>query len=709
MKTIRKMFENKYLLGCISLIIVFIYMNMRLPEYQRQYWEDSDLIRISGAEMCEYLTGVESIGNGAVRFNEEDSEILWEDDTLKGVLSIRFYITELSVSCIRTLITADGKTGEIYLTKGENIYSFTEPVREGKVLVFLPGTKDIRMNWDRILFEKRKDSIFFFNTMGVILLCLFCAILSTEPGETHGRRRAFCIFFILAMVFYQVRNVFYYFDDYGYLSLSYQNLYQLQGKMRLTDILLFLRNHYQRWGGRVLYFFLLIIYGRNIWVIRAALCIHIFVMLLIMGKLAGYEKKGHIGVLDIAMPALLYALIEVDFLRDGAYWFTAAVLYVFPIPWLLLGVILFYQESFQDRKTVIWRRSAAARILCCPILFLASCSQEQIGLCATVIIMLATVEYVLERRKIELFQIASNVACWIGCAILLAAPGNYIRLQESMMRKSIIECIDSSLHIITSDSTKYMTIALMIVVNMVSVTILRKTTGKMIKMLTGAFAAAGAILGLIMLFGGYGMLTALQTIFRLLRIERLNDFCNVFLSVYLVGSWALLFIWYTFYHKLRVYKWFLSGATVIIGVSFFSPDVSRRMILPALLLIIVVMGEIIVNFAAEMKGVKIQAFAVLLAVITALAGLNYHYIMYGYYKNASPAEYNMNVLQNFEHYADDNLYVLLKKNKDDTFGNMMPYMPGYDFILGYMKKMYNIPDDAILRWSGRSEPEGGTS
>lgn len=707
MKTIRKMLGNKYLLGCISLVIVFMYMNMRLPEYQRQYWDDDDMIRVSGTEVCEYLSGVENIANGVVRFVQEDSNILWEDDNLTGALSICFYINELSVSGIRAFITADGKTGEIYLTKGENKFTFTEPLSEGKVMVLLSATKDICMNWDSILFEKQKESAFFFNTLGVILICLFCFILSKERDGDHDRRRVYCTFFILAMVFYQVRNVFYYFDDYGYLSLSYQNLYQLQGKMGLVDILIFLKNHYLRWGGRVLYFFLLILYGRNIWVLRVALCIHIFVMLLIMGKLADYEKKGYIGVLNIAMPALLYALIEVDFLRDGAYWFTAAVLYVFPIPWLLLGVILFYQESFQDRKTVLWRRSAAARIFCCPILFLASCSQEQISLCVTVIIMLATAEYVWEKRRIELFQIASNAACWIGCAILLAAPGNYKRLQESVVRKSLIECIDTSLHIITADYTKYITIAIMIAVSMVSVSVLRKTRGKAIKLLTGVWAAAGAVLGVTMILGGYGMLTALQTIFRLVRLERFNAYCNVFLSIYLVGSWTLLFIWYAFYHKLRIYKWFLTGAAVIIGVTFFSPNVSIRMMLPALLLIIAVTGEIIVNFATEMNGVKKRVFAVLLALITAFAGINYHYIMYGYYRNAAQAEYNMNILQNFEEYADDSLCVLLKKNTDDTFGNMMPYMPGYDYILEYMKKMYEIPDDATFGWSGQSEPEGG--
>ena len=706
MSSVIKAVENKYIIGCLVLLTFLLYLGVRLPEYRRQYWNEDDLLRLSGADIYRYAEGMENLGGGAVKFIDDKSEIRWEDDNLSGTRSVRFYITELSVAGIRTLITADGSSGEIFLTKGENTYTFAEPIQKGCITVSIMDARDVRLNWDRVAFEKQEDQYVFPATLAIILMTCLCLMLYTGNTGNRDFRVHCCRFFIVILLFYQVRNIFYYFDDYGYLSLSYQNLYHVQGNINLTDILSFLNRHYLKWGGRVLYFFFLILYGRNIWIIRFALCLHIFMIVYIGEKLIGYEKPQAPCILTAAMTFLLYGLIEVEFMRDGVYWFTASAIYVFPVVWVLLGVIWIYQESFQDRKTVIGKRSKTVRILCLPILFLATCSQEQISLTMTAMVLIATVEYVIKRKRIEPFHVLANIVSWIGSAILLCAPGNYERLNGTEVKKSVIECAVSALHIVTSDSTKYITIAFMIAVCMVATTTARKTSYRVIRVLCVSWILLSAVIGMIMFAGGYGMLTAIQTIFRIIRLERLNEYGNMIMAIYLVGSWILLIAWYTVFHRLRIFRWILVGTAVICGTAIFSPDVSRRMFVPFYLLLIMVIGEIMITFATDMQGAKQRVFAVILATLTACAGLNYHYILYGYYRNAESAEYNMEILQNFDKYADDNHYVLLEKNQNDTFANMMPYMSDYEYIMDYIKEMYRIPDDAIIRWKGSSDIAG---
>lgn len=65
------------------------------------------------------------------------------------------------------------------------------------------------------------------------------------------------IFFFV--VLFQMKNVFYYHDDYGYLSLSYAgiNIPNVQGtSYGIREILQFLYQHYMVWGEEYFTFLL---------------------------------------------------------------------------------------------------------------------------------------------------------------------------------------------------------------------------------------------------------------------------------------------------------------------------------------------------------------------------------------------------------------------------------------------------------------------
>ena len=71
----------------------------------------------------------------------------------------------------------------------------------------------------------------------------------------------------------------------------------------------------------------------------------------------------------------------------------------------------------------------------------------------------------------------------------------------------------------------------------------------------------------------------------------------------------------------------------------------------------------------------------------------------GYCRNSASEEYNVSVLKNYETFADDNGLITLKKHYDDEYGNIMPYMHGYGWIQDYINSMYELPEDAVVRFS----------
>lgn len=109
----------------------------------------------------------------------------------------------------------------------------------------------------------------------------------------------------------------------------------------LRDIFTYLRWHYLNWGGRILYFFYEILFLRlgGLTLIRIVQSIVITVIAYETYLLA--RGKGKDSLLLAFADILLWGTISIKVLREGVYWFTASVLYVWPIAFFLAGILLY--------------------------------------------------------------------------------------------------------------------------------------------------------------------------------------------------------------------------------------------------------------------------------------------------------------------------------------------------------------------------------
>lgn len=243
--------------------------------------------------------------------------------------------------------------------------------------------------------------------------------------NTNLRNKYIC-FGILAVFFsfvwYQMSSVVLYHDDYGYLSLTYHNINANSQGYVLRDILYFLYKHYMTHGGRVLYFFIEIILGRvDIWALRIVQSVVVFFIMYIIIRYNEYN------VFSALTAVILYLSLPLSIVSDGMYWFTASVLYVFPMLPFLVGSLLFHKTVFKEELSVCekWVMYIS--------LFFASFSQEQIS-CAIVFVatICALVRFWLLRSTKSDFKLKEEVITgllliYAGFLILTLCPGSYAR------------------------------------------------------------------------------------------------------------------------------------------------------------------------------------------------------------------------------------------------------------------------------------------
>lgn len=266
--------------------------------------------------------------------------------------------------------------------------------------------------------------------------------------------------FFFLFVWYQMSSVVLYHDDYGYLSLTYHNININSKGYALKDILYFLYKHYMTHGGRVLYFFIEIVLGRiDIWALRI---VQSAVVLLIMYIIIRYNNYNVFSALSAV---ILYLSLPLSVVSDGMYWFTASVLYVFPMLPFFVGSLLFHKAVFKEDL------SGCEKWVMYISLFFASFSQEQIS-CAIVFFttVCAVIRFVFLKStkrdsKLKKEVITGLLLTYVGFLILILCPGSYARASANDIPffERIVEHSHYVLHIMYLENGKIFQLALIII------------------------------------------------------------------------------------------------------------------------------------------------------------------------------------------------------------------------------------------------------
>ena len=263
----------------------------------------------------------------------------------------------------------------------------------------------------------------------------------------------FAAFYVFLLM--QFGNVFIYYDDYGYLSLSYGTHIHVAGsEYSFSELLAFMRGHYFNSNGRLLYMFLYCfvhmlggIRGVQVFMATAVLAVVMLLFFIVKQMLEGRleaaeeEKRscreedevyGTLGPVALAALAaficLLYGTLGIMVQRMGTYWYAASFIYVVPAITFLVFALYFYRTVFLPKGE---KMGVLRMCLCAALGFLAAWSQEQWFVTTISFVVICLGVKLWRDRRLELYEILTFLACAAGGLIIILSPAVSARMNSA--------------------------------------------------------------------------------------------------------------------------------------------------------------------------------------------------------------------------------------------------------------------------------------
>lgn len=493
------------------------------------------------------------------------------------------------------------------------------------------------------------------------------------------------------LILIQHHYVFMAFDDYGYASLSYTWTGNMSGMdYTLKDIFQFLKWHYLSHGGRVLYFFFEIAafkIGGTV-LIQIAQAVIIIMISVISGKIVAAAIACEEWQ-SVSMCLVMYGTLCLRSLRDSAYWYTASVLYVWPLlP--LLGCI-WLTLLIQNKETRL--RKWAAVLLA----FMAAFSQEQMAVLITSWIAIYILSVCREQRQrnewvhIPTYLVWVGISAVAGSAITILAPGNFVRAgtEEAYYSKHIVIRMIENAGKIVNCNVGYW--------NWIFVLIMTIVFGTMATI----YFKSRKILVLACIFTGFFVLERIYP-------GRLQTVPLLF-GVVVRFVWALCFfgILCIYYYRRRNY---LLLSILLAGICsqaamIVSPIIYTRCHTMMEFVLHIILTECIIYIGnsniVRRKRTRMTGFYLGVALLCIYALCNFGSIIGGYKRNGEINKMNHDILaeaaKSYET-EDDVEEIELYKLYDDSYATNMPYQEGYAYIEVWMKHYYELPQDVQFVW-----------
>lgn len=486
---------------------------------------------------------------------------------------------------------------------------------------------------------------------------------------------------IALMILLQHHYVSMQFDDYGYASLSYAGFENHVGmSYGLAEILRFLKAHYFNWGGRVVYFFFEIGIFRlgGLPLMQTVQAVIIILIGVVSGKIVALATEAD-SYKCIALTMVLYGTFHLNTLRDGVYWYSASVLYVWPMLPFLGSVYLYLCNEKRER--------AVGKAVCILLAFLAACSQEQIA-------VLVTVTYILiilfcrfgKKKKAPGYLFGMGISAIAGSIFTVFAPGNMVRassgIYEEFYNKGFLPRIINNIGYIINDNTgRYNCVFVFFMTVFCGTAIALCLKSRIIAVMTVVFSVCLVIEMFLPVSKEMGVIAG--------------------------GLWLLIFIpLLMFYYLKRDSYLFLSllaagACTQIMMVA--SPAIPLRLhTMFEFILHIIVAENVVYVYRNGKENKKIQAVLKIgVVVMTLYAVCNMAFVIEDYRNNYKVNQRNhYELIEAAEEYKNKGEVetVVLCKLKSDAFAQMMPYQEGYGFIEVWMKNYYELPAETVFEW-----------
>lgn len=483
-------------------------------------------------------------------------------------------------------------------------------------------------------------------------------------------------------------------DDYGYATLSY--IYWEEGMwgqdFTFEQLVHYLTEHYNRWGGRVLSFgqsILLLKQGMD--VTRGFHALTLCATFIMAFLFAQNGKKTKLLPLSALFAVALFGFIGKEASISGFYWYIAAILYVVPILYIFIGLWLMYIMLLETRKGVFFTIS---KILMIPfatiIMFFAGFSMEQTGIFAVVSAgaLLCYASFKRTNPFILIYGVPPFISSLIGCHIMLMAQGN-VRRKNGL---SDFYNLPFSKQILTSGET-------------IVKTFFSHQNILMVVLLTAV--TVGAIYFVLKKHKNI-FIYALSAVTFLFSIFSLGVACcdftsplvSVILWINLILCATMISIW-LFMSKTKqdAFIWVLFlGSLASQAACLISPVYHYRcllMFLITLILVAVRMFNQVLTFSEETKNKKhLLKVLVCLLTMVIIGSVSAGQIYVGFKENNRVQDYNDRLLRvtgimyDEEGITTKKLSLMRLKNEEYT-GSTQPY--GRDLIKDWMKIYYKLP------------------
>lgn len=513
----------------------------------------------------------------------------------------------------------------------------------------------------------------------------------------------FIVFF--ALVLLQHHFVWLYHDDFGYASLSYEyNVSSVVGHtFNIQQLLEFLLGHYRTWGGRILYFGIeCFLVSKSLSIFRIVQSIVITLIFYYIYKIVSknFDKKYEklIALLSVS----LYGIIEIIIARFGIFWFTASVLYVFPI----LPLLMFsYYYDYSNKKIYYI-------ILMSILIFIASFSQEQVSVAAVSYIGLMFLINIIKNKKINKNDIIFLISSLIGFGILMLSPGSKVRMNHpsnngfyelglfEKLQISIPNLVEGFFNnyskiflVLFLITVTYMTISNL---KMKNLKIKQKKIIKVIDTLNLISFVSNLVICYFTIFTNKNYFCYFNDMFQLQSIKTCLIIIYILQLLLMIYSITLFFVL-----KENIQLLFLTYAAVLSQAAMLmSAYYPLRSVLVFYFLFFVIIIFCVIDLLKKYKiklDNRIMKSFILCFIL--LSFTNYYTITRGYFRNDYFNKENDKILtdcsrkiKNGENITE----IKLHKMNDITYSGEQAYTPGQEYMLEWIYEYYDLPSNVNL-------------
>ena len=249
-----------------------------------------------------------------------------------------------------------------------------------------------------------------------------------------GTTLVFACFLVYLIL--QFTKVFVYYDDFGYLSLSYGNTVPdvVGSQFNLIQLIEFMGKHYLYSNGRLLYLFLFpfVYMMGGLTGVQVFMALSVLAVLVLAWYLAYVHcpQKGWGAAAMAVFICLLYGSIGIMIQRLGTYWYAASFLYVVPaIPFLLLSFC--YYDTID-------REPGGIRKAVCIVLAVLTCFSQEEWLVAGIALVLMILGYKKWKKKpIKAYDWGVLAASVTASLPILTSPAVRMRMDNNSQFASL--------------------------------------------------------------------------------------------------------------------------------------------------------------------------------------------------------------------------------------------------------------------------------